>query len=58
VIHQQAAWFGLTPHECDLVHYGGMGFIKSCVLVLFFFPYFAVGMVLRKRRASSSKPLT
>ena len=54
LIYQQGAWFGLTPHECDLIQYGGMGLVKSFVLVFFLLPYVAVRMVLRKRRRSSS----
>ena len=53
LIYRQGAWFGLTPHECDVIHYGGMGLVKSFVLVFFLLPHFAVRMVLRKRRRSS-----
>ena len=52
LLYQQGAWFGVTPHECDLIHYGGMGLIKSFVLVGFLIPYVAVRMMLRKRRRS------
>jgi hypothetical protein len=49
-IYQQAAWFGLSVHECDLVMYCSMGFVKVLVLIFFFFPYIAIRLVLRSRR--------
>jgi hypothetical protein len=41
--------FGLTPHEVDLIHYGGMVFVKCVVILFFLFPYLAIRLVLRKR---------
>ncbi len=49
VIYRQGMWFNLTPHEVDLIHYCGMGFVKGCVLLLFLCPYVAIRLVLRKR---------
>ena len=47
LIYSQGKWFGLLPHEIDLIHYCGMAFVKLCVLVFFFFPYIAIRLVLR-----------
>jgi len=49
MIYAQGAWFGLSPHEVDLIHYGGMAFVKMCVLVFFLFPYLAIRLVLRHK---------
>ena len=51
LIYGQGAMFGLTPHECNLIHYGGMGLVKALVLVFFLFPYIAIRLILKKRRA-------
>ena len=37
------------PHECALIHYGGMGLVKSFVIVGFLLPYLAIRLVLRKK---------
>lgn len=50
VIHRQAAWFGLTAHECDLIQYGALGLVKTWILVFFLFPYLAIRLVLRTHR--------
>jgi hypothetical protein len=47
-MYGQAKWFGLTPHEIDLIHYCGMAFVKMCVLIFFLFPYISIRLVLRK----------
>jgi hypothetical protein len=49
-MYAQAEWFGLTPHEIDLIHYCGMAFVKMSVLVFFLFPYVALRLVLRRAR--------
>jgi len=41
--------FGITPHELNLIHYGGMAFVKLCVLLFFLFPYIAIRLVLRRK---------
>jgi len=41
--------FGLSKHEMDLIFYCGMGLLKLAVIVLFFFPWLAIRLVLRKR---------
>lgn len=51
VIYRQGTWFGLTPHEINVIHYCGMGFVKGCVLLFFLVPYMAIRLVLRKRTA-------
>jgi hypothetical protein len=48
-MYAQGKWFGLTPHEIDVIHYCGMAFVKMCVLVFFLFPYIAIRLVLRKQ---------
>jgi len=43
--------FRLAKHELDLIHYCGIAFVKACVLVFFFFPWVAIRLVLKRRRA-------
>lgn len=50
IIYTQCAMFGLTAHECSVLHYGGMGLFKFLILTLFFIPYIAVRMISRKRQ--------
>jgi hypothetical protein len=47
-VHGQAKWFGLTPHEIDLIHYCGIAFVKMCVLIFFLFPYVSIRLLLRR----------
>jgi hypothetical protein len=47
-IDAQAAWFGLTPHETALIHYCGMGLVKSLVIVLFLIPWIAIRWLLNR----------
>ena len=47
MIYAQAEWFGLLPHEIDVIHYCSMAFVKMCVLVFFLFPYLSIRLVLR-----------
>jgi hypothetical protein len=51
-IYAQGEWFGLSPHELDLIHYCGMAFVKMCVLLFFLFPYIAIRLVRRNRIVS------
>jgi hypothetical protein len=44
-------FFGLSPHECSLLTYGGMGLFKIAILVCFLIPWVAIRWALRKRRA-------
>ena len=44
-------WFGLTPHELDLIIYCGLGLHKLFVNLFFLFPWIAIRMVLRKAKA-------
>ena len=53
-IYQQGAWFGLSAHECDIIHYCGLALVKIVTLVFFLFPYIAIRLVLGKRRKKSS----
>ena len=41
--------FGLSNHELDVIFYCGMGLLKLCVLVVFFIPWLAIKLVLKKR---------
>lgn len=41
--------FDLSPHELNVIHYSGMAFVKLVVICLFFFPWAAIKLVLRKR---------
>lgn len=41
--------FDLTPHECAVVNYGGIGLMKILVLVFFLFPWCAMRLELRRR---------
>ena len=50
LIYRQGRLFSLTPHEIDLIHYCGMGFVKGCVLIFFLFPWVAIRLVLKKRK--------
>jgi hypothetical protein len=43
--------FGLTPHEVDLIFYCWLGALKLFVLVLFFMPWLAIKLVLKKEKA-------
>lgn len=48
---------GLVPisrQHFDLVHYAGMLTTKTVVSLLFFFPYVAIRLVIRKRTKQSS----
>ena len=42
--------FGLSPHELDVIFYCWLGALKLLVLVLFFMPWLAIRLVLRKKR--------
>ena len=48
MIHRQGEWFGLTPRELGSIHYCGMAFVKSCVLLFFLFPHVAIRLVLKR----------
>ena len=45
-----AQWFELSRHDYALINYYGMAFVKVCAIIFFLFPYFAIKLVLRKRR--------
>jgi hypothetical protein len=47
MIEWQGTWFDLTPHEVGVIHYVGMAFVKSCVLLFFLFPYVSIRLVLK-----------
>ena len=42
--------FGLSQHDLNVIHYGGIAFVKLCVILFFFFPWLAIKLVLRKRK--------
>jgi len=46
-----ARLFQISRHEYDLLNYYGMAFVKGCNFLLFLFPYIAIRMVLRRRKA-------
>jgi hypothetical protein len=50
ICRMQGSSFGLTPHECALVNYCGVGLTKIAVLLFFFFPWVAIRLVIRKRK--------
>ena len=39
----------MTRAQFDIIHYGGLLLTKAGVSLLFFFPYIAVRLVIRKR---------
>jgi hypothetical protein len=41
-------WFGLTPHELDLIIYCGLALHKLFLNLFFLFPWIAIRLVLRK----------
>ena len=43
LIYSQGQWFGLSPHELNLIHYCGLGITKLLVLILFAIPYATEG---------------
>jgi hypothetical protein len=45
-----AQWFELTRHDYALINYYGIAFVKVSAIIFFLFPYFAIKLVLRKRR--------
>jgi hypothetical protein len=45
-----AQWFELSRHDYALVNYYGMAFVKISAIIFFLFPYFAIKLVLRKKR--------
>jgi hypothetical protein len=46
-----AKWFQISRHEYDLLNYYGMAFVKGFIFLLYLFPYIAIRMVLRRRKA-------
>ena len=42
--------FDLSPHELNVIHYSGMAFLKLIVICIFFFPWAAIRLVLRKAK--------
>jgi hypothetical protein len=51
VYRQGQQWFGLSPHECALVAYCGLGLAKVFTYLFFLAPWIAIRLVLRKRRS-------
>ena len=43
--------YGLSKHEMDLVNYCGIALLKITVIVFFLFPWLAIRLVLRGRKA-------
>lgn len=46
--------FDLTPHECGVITYGGIGLLKLIVYTLFLVPWLAIRLELRRQRRSHS----
>ena len=46
-----AKLFQISRHEYDLLNYYGMAFVKVCNFLFFLFPYIAIRMVLRRKKA-------
>jgi len=46
----------MSRPQFEIIHYGGMLITKAGVSLLFFFPYIAIRLVIRKRRRQSSNP--
>lgn len=44
----QGSLFDVTPHELDLIIYCALGLLKLLVIGLFFLPWLAIKLVLRK----------
>ncbi len=42
-------WFGITPHEFDVINYCGIIIMKVFVFPAFLFPYIATRMVLARK---------
>lgn len=54
IIHDlHGQWFGLTPHELDLIMYCGMGFHKLVINSFFLFPWLAIRWVLWNNKPST-----
>jgi hypothetical protein len=45
-----AQLFELSRHHYALINYYGMAFVKICAILFFLFPFFAIKLVLRKKR--------
>ena len=46
----QGRLFGITPHECAVVNYAGIAWVKMMVLLFFVFPWISIRLSLRKSR--------
>ena len=42
--------FDLSPHDLNLIHYGGMAVVKLVVICLFFFPWLSIKLALMKSK--------
>jgi hypothetical protein len=49
-----ARWFNIGKRDFDLINYFGIGFVKMCILLFFFFPYLAIRSMLRKKERKTS----
>lgn len=50
VYSAHAKIFPMSRQQFDLIHYAGTLSTKAAVSLLFFFPYIAIRLVIRKRR--------
>jgi len=50
--------FPMSRQQFDVIHYAGTLIMKAGVSLLFFFPYIAIRLVIRRRKKqSSNKPV-
>jgi hypothetical protein len=54
VYRAHAALHPITREQFDVIHYVGILGTKAAVSLLFFFPYIAIRLVLKKRRQQSA----
>lgn len=50
VFKTHSQWFEMSRGQFNLIHYGGMLFMKLCLFVFFLLPYAAIKLVLRGQK--------
>jgi len=50
--------FAITRHECDLITYSGIAFMKIINIVFFLCPYVSIKLCLRKKKSSTVHDIT
>ncbi|PWU14132.1 MAG: hypothetical protein C5B49_13705 [Bdellovibrio sp.] len=46
--------FDLTPHECGVITYGGIGLMKLLVYTFFLLPWLAIRLEIRRQKNGRS----